>query len=225
MPPCPARRRHGHDGVVGCEHGRGSPPSGRPAPCRARAARAGRRRYFTEMMTVFSNESPMLSVRDRLDVGHRQVDDATLVGVERTHLLRQARVLGLPGEEDRHLVDLGVLVAAIPVAVDDQPAFVAGAIGDETLRRRSAAAPAGPHPVAASAPSHRRRSRLMRRPSGLFFERGGEVEAHRLDDVLHEVHDRVVRVHLFTPATIFGGPIIQLVKYCWPIAQRLLTNQ
>ena len=46
-----------------------------------------------------------------------------------------------------------------------------------------------------------------------------------IDHILHELHVRVGRTHRLTPATAFGGPLIQLVKYCWPIAQRLLTNQ
>ncbi len=49
----PGRCRHGHDGVVCGEHGRP----------RASAGTSRSRTYLlTEMMTVFSNESPMLSV-------------------------------------------------------------------------------------------------------------------------------------------------------------------
>ena len=87
-----------------------------------------------------------------------------------------------------------------------------------------------------------------------FFDRRRQRHAHRVDDVLDESGDLACVSDIgcvdaptgvlpsasgVRPAPTFlssrsaggrpseppAGPIHQLVKYCWPIAQRLLTNQ
>ena len=76
-------------------------------------------------MTVFMNASPMLSDVTVGIFGDREMHDAALVRIERTHLLRHAARSRLVGHEVRHLSQLGVLVLPKPVAVDDDPVVVA----------------------------------------------------------------------------------------------------
>ena len=76
-------------------------------------------------MTVFMNASPMLS---ELTVGSSAMAMCTIrrsYGIERSHLLRHPARTRLLCHEARHLFDLGVLVSAEAVAVDDDPVVVA----------------------------------------------------------------------------------------------------
>ena len=84
----------------------------------------GRAYFSLEMMTVFTNASPMLSEVTPRILGDGQVHDAALVRIERAHLLRRAASApSRPGT--RHLPQLGVLVAAEALAVDDDALVVA----------------------------------------------------------------------------------------------------
>ena len=176
------------------------------------------------MMTVFSNASPMLSDVTDSTAATAMCTMRRSYRIERAHLLGQAGGLGLLGQERRHLVQLGVLVAAITVAVHDQPALVVAIAperrADDLLERlQRLALPAREHrPVVAV--------EVDADAVGFLFRRRREIEVHRVDDALDEVHNRS-RVHRLPPAATatLGGPISQLVKYCCPIAHRLLTNQ
>ena len=74
---------------------------------------------FREITTLLRNASPMLSDVSVGVFGHRQVDDAPGVGIERADFLRHARRPRLVHEEERHLAQLGVLVLAEAERVDD----------------------------------------------------------------------------------------------------------
>ena len=138
-------------------------------------------------MTVFSNASPMLSDVTDFEFRHRQVHDAALVRIERADLLRQAGVLGLAAEEQRHLPQLFVLALAISHAIHHEPAALGGFVaihrGHDVLQRGERFALAADQHVAvlaievdADAVRH-------------LLGRGLEVEIHCVDDLLHKLGD------------------------------------
>src|SRR3569832_2301394 len=63
--------------------------------------------------------------RDSRIVRDHHMHDAALVRVQRTELLRGAGVTRLRGHEHRHLFELGILVAAVAVAVHHDARVVA----------------------------------------------------------------------------------------------------
>ena len=165
-------------------------------------------------------------------LGNRQVDDAPFVGVQRPHLLR-ASVLGLLGHEQRHLPQLGVLLAAEAVAVDHHAAVVAQLAaergGHQVLQRLQAFAAAACQDAAVLALDAHFHTLV-----GLVA-RDRQRHAHGADHILHEgsdvrrqcvAHPRPLvvtsyfRLSAGTRAWALG-PIIQLVKYCCPMAHDL----
>ena len=180
--------------------------------------------YLTEMMTVFSKASPMLSEVTDSMTATAMCTMRRSYGLSGPISCARPVVLAFSARNVRHLVQLGVLVAAIAVAVDDQPPLVAAVAAE----RRSDDLLQGLQRLSLATGEHRPvfAVEVDADAVGFFFRRRRQIQAHRVDHALDEVHNRS-RVHRLPPAAAgtLGGPISQLVKYCCPIAQRLLTNQ
>ena len=128
------RRRDGDDGVGGGEHELRTGARDKLACVRGTPA------YFrAEIMTVFENASPMLSVVDARDFGDRHVHDAALVRIQRAELLIDARSLRLLGQELRHLPQLDVLALAVLERVDEHALLVVERSAEARCRRCAAA--------------------------------------------------------------------------------------
>ena len=161
-------------------------PSTQAMPCtRYQATR------LAEMITVFMNASPMLS---ELTVGSSAIARCTmrrsygLSGPISCGAPRRSRLLR---DELRHLLQLGVLVRAEAVAVDDDAVVVAELSaergGDDVLQRLQAfAAAADQHAAVLAFEIDARRLRRL-------FDRRRQRHAHGVDDALHERGDLLVR--------------------------------
>ena len=158
-------------------------------------------------MTVFSNASPIDSdVTDSISAT-RQVDDAALVGIERTDLLRQPGVLGLAAEKERHLPKLVVFAFAIPHAVDDQPAAFRGLVPkyrrDDMLQRRERFALPANQDVAVLT------GKVDTDAVGHLLWSGLQVEIHRVNNLLNEFGN-VARRHICCgPLRLCGVILLQ----------------
>ena len=166
------------------------------------------------------------------------------IGVERSHLLRRARRLGLLHEEPRHLLQLGVLGLAVIEAIDGQRAIaveLAAERGvDDVLERVEGFGSAAEQHFALVA------GEIDAHAVGRIADRHVHRQPHRferpLDEVLHSImqfhHLRSFAASLLPPPAFFtrrsaggrttrwgAGPIMRLVMTCWPIAHRLLTVQ
>jgi hypothetical protein len=103
-------------------------------------------RQFSERSPLFHRDDDRLLEgvadafrRHRFELGHRKVNDATLVGIEWPNFLSQPRRLGLLTEEGGHVFQLRILAFAVAHAVDDKAPALAGLVaidrGDDVLQR------------------------------------------------------------------------------------------
>ena len=202
-----------------------------------------------EIMTVFENASPMLSVVDAGNFGDRQVHDAALVGIQRAELLIDARS---PSPSRRGTSPSAAARCPCPC-------------GSRARRRRRACSSSSVRPNAMSttccsalsgSPRCRTSSsasspvEVEARAVGGLLDVDGRRHARAPRDTVQEIDDRLRGCRVMRQFSSRGAVGLAAADalhaplgrragrcgrsagrsgsssaYCWPIAQRLLTSQ